>query len=334
MVQAKLKGREKAAMLLISLGPELSAQVLHELEDPEIERLTREIAGIRAVPAHVREEIFAECYGMIQAGQIQDIGGREYARILLNRALGERKAAEIFDRVSNADKVAPFEFMEEADPLQIAGFLKDEHPQTVAVVLSHLSAAQAAAVLSHLEESVLKEVATRIAKMERIAPDILKQVELGLQIKFSSVLSRDYEFSGGPDFLVKVLNQVDRGTEKAILEYLETDDRELADDIRGKMFVFDDIALLDNQSIQKVVQEVDRRDLAMALKGASEEVRALIFQNMSTRARELLSEEMEVMGSVRLSMVEESQRAVTEKIREMEAQELIFVARGQDEIIS
>ena len=324
MLQTKLRGREKAAMLLISLGPDLSAQVLHELDDQEIERLTREITAIQVVPPEIRREIFAECYSKIQAGQVQDIGGLEYARQLLTHALGERKAAEIFERVNNADKVAPFEFMEEADPMQIANFLKDEHPQTVAVVLSHLSASQAAAVLSHLEEGTQKEAATRIAKMERIAPDILKQVEVGLQIKFSSVLSREYEFSGGPDYLVKVLNQVDRGTEKGILEYLEQDDADLAEEIRSKMFVFDDITLLDNQAIQKVVQEVDRRDLAMALKGAGEQVRELIFQNMSTRARELLQEEMEVLGSVRLSMVEEAQRSITEKIRDMEAQEIIL----------
>jgi len=330
----QLKGRQKAAILLIALGSELSSQVLQHFQEEEIERLTREISSIRVVPAGAREEILGECYSRLQETRARETGGAEYAREVLIRALGERKADEILERVNTSRGVTPFEFMEEADPAQTASFLRDEHPQTVAVVLSHLSTKQAAAVLSNLDEGLRKDVATRIARMERISPDILEQVEQGLQVKFSTLLSQDYALSGGPDFLVKVLTQVDRATERAILESLEQHDPTLADEIRSKMFVFEDIQMLDNQAVQKVIQEVDRRDLALAMKGTTDKVRDVILRNMSTRAREMLMEEIDLLGPTRLSVVEQAQTRITEKIRELEAQEQLVIARGEDAIIT
>ena len=232
-----------------------------------------------------------------------------------------------------SNRIAPFVFMEDGDPVQIANFLRDEHSQTVAVVLSHLGARQAAAVLSNLEPELQQDIAMRIATMDRIAPEVLAQIEHGLQIKFASVLSQDYSASGGPDFLVTLLTQIDRSAEKGILEHLEEADQALAEEIRGKMFVFEDITQLDNQSIQRLLQELDRRELAKAMKGTTAEVRDLIFRNMSSRAREMLQEEIDLLGAIRLSVVEQAQRGITDIIRRLEAEDAIFIARGQDQII-
>ena len=329
----RMSGAQKAAMLLISLGPDVSVEVFKQLQEDEIERVTREISEIRSVPAEARAELFAECYSLVTMDATAEAGGKDLARHMLVRALGERKAEEILERVTNAQRVNPFEFIESADPLQIANFIRDEHAQTSAVVLSHLSARQAAAVLSNLDPALQQDIAERIARLDRIAPEILSQIEQGLQIKFSTVLSQDYSVAGGPDFLVKVLTQVDRPTERSILEYLEERDHGLANEIRGKMFVFEDIVMLDNHSIQRLIQELDRRDLALAIKGATDKVRELIFRNMSTRAREMLEEEVDLLGPVRLSAVEQAQHRISETVRRLEAEDEIFISRGQDEII-
>jgi len=320
-------------MLLISLGPDLAVEVFKQLQEDEIERVTREISEIRTVPADTRAELFAECYSLIHMDATTETGGKDLAHHMLVRALGERKAEEIIERVANAQRVNPFEFIESADPLQIANFIRAEHPQTSAVVLSHLSARQAANVLSNLDPALQQDIAERIARLDRIAPEILSQIEQGLQVKFSTVLSQDYSLAGGPEFLVKVLTQVDRPTERSILEFLEERDHTLANEIRGKMFVFEDIVLLDNHSIQRLIQELDRRDLALASKGATEKVRDLIYRNMSTRAREMLEEEVDLLGPVRLSAVEQAQHRISDTVRRLEAEDEIFISRGQDEII-
>ncbi|HUV95312.1 MAG TPA: flagellar motor switch protein FliG [Anaerolineae bacterium] len=327
-----LTGAQKAAMLLISLGPERSAVLLKGFDDEDIERLTREITTMRRVVPEVQAEVFAECYSRIGSEREALTGGHEYARDMLVRALGERKASELLERIFS-NRIAPFVFMGDGDPLQIANFLRDEHPQTVAVVLSHLSARQAAAVLANFEPDLQCEIATRIAKMDRIAPEVLAQIEHGLQIKFASVLTQDYSLSGGPDFLVTVLTQIDRSAEKGIIEHLESTDQALAEEIRGKMFVFEDITQLDNQSIQRLLKELDRRELAKAMKATTAAVRELIFGNMSTRAREMLEEEIDLLGAIRLSAVERAQRGITDIIRRLEAENEIFIARGQDQII-
>jgi len=332
-VHLQLTGMQKAATLLILLGPERSADVLRLFEEDDIERMTREIANIRTVAPEARDEVFAECYSRVGIAGNIETGGQDYARHLLVRALGERKADELLERVFS-NRIAPFDFMEDGDPLQIANFLRDEHPQTVAVVLSHLSARQAAAVLANFESALQQDIAIRIARMDRIAPEILGQIEHGLQIKFASVLSQDYSVSGGPDFLVTVLTQIERGAEKGIMEHLEEADQPLAEEIRSKMFIFEDIVQLDNQSIQRLLQDLDRRDLAMAMKGATAQVRDVIYRNMSTRAREMLSEEIDLLGAIRLSVVEQAQRKITDVIRRLEAADEIFIARGQDQIIT
>lgn len=330
--QLVLSGLQKAARLLISLGPEVSSDILKRCEEEEIERLTREIANVPAVPSEVRTELYAECYSKIHMDANADVGGQEYARHVLLRAVGERKADEILERIATR-RIAPFVFMEETDPVQIASFLRDEHPQTVAVVLSHLSARQAANVLASFSENLQQEIAQRIAKMDRISPEILSQIEEGLQVKFSAVLGQDFTTSGGTDFLVKVLTQIDRSAEKTILGYLDESDEDLADEIRGKMFVFEDIAGLDNQAVQRVLQELDRRELALALKGSGDRVREVVFQNMSTRAREMLQEEVEILGAVRVSAVEQAQRKITSIVRRLADDEEIIIARGQGDAI-
>ncbi len=328
-----LTGLQKAAMLLISLGPECSATILTSFDEDDIERLTREISTMRVVVPEVQAELFAECYSRIGSGREALAGGHEYARDMLVRALGERKATELLERIFS-NRIAPFVFMGDGDPLQIANFLRDEHPQTVAVVLSHLRARQAAAVLANFEPELQRDIAVRIAKMDRIAPEILGQIEHGLQIKFASVLSQDYSVSGGPDFLVALLSEIGRSAEKGIIEYLESTDQALAEEIRGKMFVFEDISQLDDQSIQRLLKELDRSELAKALKSTTDAVRELIFRNMSTRAREMLEEEIDLLGPTRLSAVERAQRGITDIIRRLEAEDEIFIARGQDQIIA
>jgi len=276
--------------------------------------------------------VLAECY--VQKGVGRDVdGGYDYARHMLIDAVGERKAGEILERAAT-NRIAPFEFMEDGDALQIANFLRDEHPQTIAVVLSHLSAQQAANVLSNLGPEIRRDVAMRIGKMDRISPEILGQIEHGLQIKFSSVLTQNYSISGGPDFLGKVLINVDRATEKAIMEHLEETDEALAEEIRSNMFLFEDIVQLDNHSIQTLLAEVDRRDLAVAMKGTSEELKEAIFGNLSTRAQEMLQEEIDLLGGVRLSAVEQTQRKIIDVVRRLEVDGTIFIARGEDEIVS
>jgi len=331
--QLALTGLQKAAFLLISLGPQRSAEVLAQFDEDEMERFTREIAITRTVPPDARAEIFAECYSRIGGKKDMLAGGQEYAKEVLIRTLGERKATELLERVFS-NRIAPFVFMEDGDPLQIANFLRDEHPQTIAVVLSHLSGRQAAAVLSNLGPELQADVAMRIATMSSIAPEVLTQIEHGLQKKFATVLSQDYSVSGGPDFLVTMLTQIDRTAEKTIMEHIEDIDDTLAEEIRSKMFVFEDIVQLDNKSVQRVLQDVDRGVLARAMKSTTNEVRDLIFSNMSSRAREMLQEEIDLLGAIRLSTVEQAQRSVTDTIRLLETKDEIIIARGEDKLVA
>lgn len=324
----QLTGRQKAALLLVTLGPEISAQVFKHLNEDEIEQLTLEIANVRKVDPATREMIVDEFHQLCLAQEYISQGGITYAKEVLEKALGQQKALEIINRLTATLQVRPFDFARKSDPQQILNFIQNEHPQTIALVLSYLEPAQASAILSSLPVEHQAEVARRIALMESTSPEVISQVEEILEQKLSSTVTDDYTSAGGIEAVVQILNGVDRGTERTILEELEIRDPELAEEIKKRMFVFEDIVTLDNRSIQRVIREVDKDDLLLSLKVASEEVKEVLFRNMSKRMVEHLKEEMEIMGPVRLKDVEEAQTRVVAVIRRLEEAGEIIISRG------
>lgn len=330
-----LTGRQKAAALLIALGPEAASDILKYFEDDEIELLTYEISQMGRIPSGVKDAVLGECYHMpfVNDGVVAS-GGVEYARDMLSRALGSQKAQEFLERVRVRTQGAPFDFLDDADPAQLANSLKNEHPQTIALILSYLKVTRAAAVIANLDEQLQGEVASRIAVMDRVSPDVVKEVESGIKSKLSSLLTQDYASSGGVTALVSILHQVDRGTEKVIMDALDESQPQVAEEVRQKMFIFENIITLDDRAIQRILRDVNNKDLILALKGASEGVRELIFRNLSKRAADLLKEDLAIAGPVRLRNVEEAQQRIVNVIRQLEAAEEIVVSRGgENELI-
>ncbi len=331
---AEITGVQKAAVLLIALGPERSSQIFKHLKDDEIESLTLEIANTKSVPSEVKDQILDEFYEICLAQQYIAEGGIAYAKELLDKALGEDRAKDVIGRLTASLQVRPFEFVRKADASQLLNFIQDEHPQTIALILAYLPASQAAAVVSALQPEKQADVARRIAMMDRTSPDVIKEVEKVLEKKLASLVNQDYTIVGGVDSIVNILNTVDRSTEKHIMETLEIEEPELADDIRRKMFVFEDILVLDNRSIQTVLREVDNNELAIALKNANEDVQKVIFDNLSSRLATMIKEDMEFMGPVRLKDVEDAQQKIVNIIRKLEDSGEIVISRGGgDEIV-
>lgn len=329
-----LTGRQKAAILLITLGPELSSQIFKHLPDSEVEKLTLEIANIRKVSPEKRDQVFQEFYELALANDYISQGGIDYAKELLEKAYGEEKAAEIIGRLTANLQVRPFDFARKTDPGQLLNFIQYEHPQTIALIMAYLDTEQASAVLSSLPAELQVGVARRLALMESTSPEILREVENILEHKLSTVVTQDYTQAGGVETLVAVLNRVDRATEKTIIETLEVQDPELAEEIKKLLFVFEDIVQLDDRAVQLVLRQVDSHDLALALKGSGEEVMNKIKRNISKRAAQMLQEEIDYMGPVRLRDVEEAQQKIVAEIRRLEEQGQIIITRGgRDEII-
>ncbi|MFD2333189.1 flagellar motor switch protein FliG [Cohnella sp. GCM10020058] len=332
--QMQLSGRQKAAILLITLGPEVSAQVFKHLREDEIEQLTLEIANVRKVDHNEKESILSEFHQICVAQEYLTQGGITYAKEILEKALGSQKANDILNRLTATLQVRPFDFARKAEPTQILNFIQNENSQTIALVLSYLQPEQSSAVLSSLPTEKQADVARRIALMDSTSPDVIAQVERVLEQKLSSTVTQDYTNAGGIESIVQILNGVDRGTERTILDSLEIQDPELAEEIKKRMFVFEDIVNLDNRSIQRIIRDVESADLQLALKVASEEVRDAIFRNMSKRMAETFREEMEYMGPVRLRDVEEAQTRIVATIRRLEESGEIIIARGGgDDII-
>lgn len=330
----ELKGIQKAAILLIALGPEKSSLIFKHLKEEEIEDLTLEIANTKSVSIQTKEKVINEFYEVCLAQQYIAEGGIGYAKELLEKALGADKAMDVIGKLTASLQVKPFEFVKKTDASQLLNFIQDEHPQTIALILSYLSAAQSAQILGALAPEKQADVARRIATMDRTSPDVIKEVERVLESKLSSLVNQDYTIIGGVDAVVDILNTVDRGTEKHIMETLEVEEPELADEIRKKMFVFEDILLLDDRSIQRVLRDVDNNDLAIACKGSAEEVQNAIFNNMSKRLAEMIREDMEFMGPVRMKDVEEAQQKIVNIIRKLEDSAEIVISRGGgDEIV-
>lgn len=329
-----ISGLQKAAILLIALGPEKSASIFKHLKEDEIEQLTLEIANTRSVPTDTKDQILDEFYDICLAQKYISEGGINYAKELLEKALGHDKAMDVIGKLTASLQVRPFEFVRKTDASQLLNFIQDEHPQTIALILSYLSSSQASAIISSLSPDKQADVAKRIAQMDRTSPDVIKEVEKILEKKLSSLVNQDYTIVGGVDSIVDILNTVDRGTEKHIMESLEIEEPELADEIRKKMFVFEDILSLDDKSIQRVLREVDNNELAVALKGANEEVQNVIFNNLSKRLVTMIKEDMEYMGPVRMKDVEEAQQKIVNIIRKLEdAGEIIISRGGGDEIV-
>ncbi len=332
--EQSLTGTEKAAVLLIALGPEKSASIFKHLKEDEIEALTLEIANTRSVSPKMKEEVIDEFYQVCLAQQYIAEGGIGYAKDLLEKALGAEKAMDVINRLTASLQVRPFEFIRKTDPSQLLNFIQEEHPQTIALILSYLPSSQAATIVSSLPPEKQPDVAKRIAIMDRTSPDVIKEVEKVLERKLSSLVNQDYTIIGGVDSIVEILNTVDRGTEKHIMETLEIDEPELADEIRKKMFVFEDILSLDDRAIQRVLRDVDNNDLAISLKGTTEDVQNVVFRNMSSRLAAMLQEDMEFMGPVRMKDVEEAQQKIVNIIRKLEdAGEIVISRGGGDEII-
>ena len=334
MASEEYTGIQKAAILLIALGPEKSANIFKHLKEDEIEELTLEIANTRSVSPQTKEDVLEEFYQVCLAQQYIAEGGIGYAKELLDKALGEDKAQEVISKLTASLQVRPFEFVRKTDPSQILNFIQDEHPQTIAMILSYLSAAQASMILGALSPEKQADVAKRIAMMDRTSPDVIKEVESVLERKLASLANQDYTIVGGVDAIVNILNTVDRGTEKHIMESLEIEEPELADEIRKKMFVFEDILLLDDRAIQRVSRDVDNNDLEIALKGSNDEVKNVVLKNLSKRLASMIEEDIEFMGPVRMKDVEEAQQKIVAIIRKLEDNAEIVISRGGgDEII-
>lgn len=330
----KISGVQKAAILLIALGPEKSASIFKHLKEEEIEELTLEIANTRSVTPQLKEEIIDEFYQICLAQQYIAEGGITYAKELLEKALGNEKAMSVIGKLTASLQVKPFEFVRKTDAAQLLNFIQDEHPQTIALILSYLAPQQAALIISALPPERQSDVARRIAVMDRTSPDVVKEVEKVLETKLSSLVNQDYNIIGGVDAVVDILNTVDRSTEKHIMETLEVEEPELAEEIRKKMFVFEDVLLLDDRAIQRVLRDVDNSDLAIALKGSNEDVQNAIFNNLSKRLAVMIKEDMEFMGPVRMKDVEEAQQKIVNIIRKLEdAAEIVISRGGGDEII-
>ncbi|ADH99250.1 flagellar motor switch protein FliG [Salisediminibacterium selenitireducens] len=330
----QLTGKQKAAILLISLGPDVSANVYKHLSEEEIEKLTLEIAGVRKIEQDVKDEVVDEFHQMAIAQDYITQGGIGYAKDVLEKALGNEEAMQIINRLTSTLQVRPFDFARKAEAQQIFNFIQNEHPQTIALILSYLSSEQSGQILSDLPQEVQADVAKRIALMDSTSPEIVNEVESILEKKLSSTVTQDYTQAGGIEAVVEVLNSVDRSTERTILDALEIQDPELAEEIKKRMFVFEDIVTLDNRSIQRVIRDVENEDLQLSLKVASEEVKETVFNNMSQRMSDTFREEMEYMGPVRLRDVEEAQTRIVAVIRRLEeAGEIVIARGGGDDII-
>jgi flagellar motor switch protein FliG len=328
-VERGLKGKEKAAVLLITLGPEKSAQIFRHLKEDEIELMTLEIANTSAVMPETKERVLDEFYDICLAQKYIAEGGITYAKQILEKAMGETKALEIIDKLTLSLQVRPFDFVRRAGATQVLNFIQGEHPQTIALILSYLKPEQSAQVLAELSPERQAEVAKRIATMDMTTPEVVNEIEKALERKISSLMADSYTSVGGVDSVVDILNASDRSTEKNIMEKLEADDQELSEEIKRKMFVFEDILTLDSRAIQAVLrQDIDNRELAVALKGSSAELQNLIFANLSKRLAAMIKEEMEYMGPVRKTDVESAQQKIVNIVRRLQDTGEIIVSRG------
>lgn len=326
---SNLSPREKAAILMISLGKDYAAELYRHLSEEEISQLTLSITTTRRVDPEIRDEIIKEFYEMCLAQKFISEGGIDYARDILDKALGSSKADELISKLSSSLQVRPFDFIRKADASQILNVINNEHPQTIALVLSYMEAKQSAQVLGELSPQLQTDIVRRIANMGSTSPEFVKETERILERKITSMGLMDQIAVGGIDSIVEIINSLDRGSERKILESLDMMDSELSDEIRKRMFVFEDIAKLSSAAVQRVVSEVNNSDLAIALKTATEEVKKIIFSNTSKRLQEMIKDDMDVMGPVRVRDVEEAQQRIVNVVRSLEESGEIVISRGE-----
>jgi flagellar motor switch protein FliG len=329
----RVRGRQKCAVLLVALGPEKAASIFQHLREDEIESLSLEMAKLNQIDHEVAGTVFEELAATVQAYDSLAAGGVDYAREVLERALGEERAAEIIGRLSTVIEMRPFEFLRRTPPEHIVTFLRMEAPQTIALVIANLHTTLAAQVLSHLPEEEQADIALRIARMSETPPDVVKEVEAVMRQKLASVVQQDYQAAGGVKSLAEILNFTDRPTERNVLDTLTERDAELGEEVRRLLFVFEDIAKLDDRSIQLVLREADQKDLALALRGVEEDVRDAILANMSERGATLLREEMEFQPPQRKRVVEEAQGRIVAIVRRLEDAGAIVIGRGGRDIV-
>jgi len=323
---------QRAAILLVSLGDEISPLILKHLTETEIELITLEIANLRDISPPIEEAVLKDASDIMIARQYISQGGVDYARGLLEKALGREKTNEILRRLEGSLQTTGFGMLRNIDPKQLINFIQSEHPQTISLIMTQLPSNSAAAILSDLAPEVQADVAYRIATMEKISPDVINELEVLLERQFEDVGAGDLSFSGGTKTIAEILNLVETSAEKSIMETLESENPDLASEIKNLMFVFEDIILLDNRSIQRILKEVETKDLAIALKAASEEVKEKIFSNISERVAAMIKEEMEFMGPMRLSDVEAVQQKIVEVIRRLQEEgQIIITGRGGKE---
>ncbi len=323
---------QKAAVALIAFGPEVSALVLKGMTENDLEAITIEIANLRDVPNEVEAKVIEECHQIFMARQYISQGGVDFAREILEKAVGYGRAKDILNRLETTIRSTGFSLLKDIDPKQLTGFLQNEHPQTIALILTQLTSTHAAAVLAELSPELQGEVSFRIATMEKIAPDILREIEQTLEGHFEQSTGGEMSTSGGAKALAEILNLIDTSAEKNVLQSLEAGDADLAAEIKNMMFVFDDIVLLDDRSVQRLLKEVETKDLSLALKAASDEVKTKIFSNVSERVSVMIKEEMEFMGPTRLSDVEAAQTRIVEAVRRLEEEgQIIISGRGGKE---
>ncbi|MBQ1855834.1 MAG: flagellar motor switch protein FliG [Anaerovibrio sp.] len=332
--EPEMTNQQKAAILFITLGPEYSAMLFKHMNDEEIEKLTLEIANQKQISPEQKRAVISEFYQMAMAKSYLSSGGLEYAQNVLEKALGSEKASAIISRLTTSLQVRPFDFLHKTDPSQLLNFIQNEHPQTIALIMAYLDPDQAATILASLPTERQAEVAKRIAIMDRTSPDVLREVERVLERKLSALVTQDFTDAGGVKAIVEVLNRVDRATEKGIVDALEVDNPELTEEIKKLMFVFEDIVMIDDRSLQMVLREVDTKDLSLALKATNSDVQGKVFKNMSKRAGDMLREEIEFMGPVKIRDVEEAQQRIVNVIRRLEEKGEIVISRGKgDEMI-
>lgn len=327
--EISIPGMRKAAILLLALGHDLGASVMRYLDRQQIEDVTREVAELEGFKGSEQTQVLDEFYNLVIAQQYMQQGGLTYAQALLERSLSPNDAAEILQQVTQTIQQTPFQFLQRAEAENVLTFIQDEHPQTIALILAHLGAEKSAEILTRLPQQKQAEVVKRVAAMEQTNPEVIREVEAGLENRLSDIVSQTFDKAGGVEAAAAILNLADRSTEKTILESLETDDPDLVEQIRRLMFVFEDILLVNDKGIQAVLKEIDNDEMALALKTASDELKEKIFSNMSTRAAQLISEDMEYMGPVRLSDVEGAQQKIVDIVRRLEdAGEIIVQGRG------
>ena len=326
-----LTSRQKAAIMLMILGPDLSGQVLRHFEEDQIEVLSLEVARLDKISPEQREEVLQEFYEVAIAQDYISQGGIDHAKRVLESAFGMEKADEVIKRVMAAMQVVPFDFLKKADPNQLLSFIQDEHPQTIALILAYMPVGSAAGVLSKLPSELRAEVAGRIAMMDQTPPEVIRRVEQVLEKKVSTLINQEMSQAGGPKALVDLLNRVDRSTERLIVDSLTESNPELAEQVKNMMFVFEDIVQLDDRAVQQILREVDMKELATALKAVGAEVQEKVTKNLSERAAGMLKEDMEFMGPVRLRVVEEAQQKIVAVIRRLEAAGEIVIARSGEE---